>query len=467
MSHSTDNLKSLCFVDMPFGVKRDHLRGIDINFDSIYDEVIKPVITAQNLQPLRSDEESSGGIIHEAMFARLLMAEFVIADLSTANANVFYELGIRHAVRPFTTILIYSNSSPPPFDVAMARAIPYDLTGEGTLSNSDNFIKALSNRLESAIHGTAKFDSPIFQLIPNYPALDLPHEVTEAFRDRVKDREGFAEKIAIARHADSKEERLEAITKLEIGLGEIKTARRENLVDLMLAYRSISAWGAMVSLCENLPDSISSLIMVRQQWALALNRRNSKGDRTHAKQILFDLASKHGEDPETLGILGRVHKDEYKDLKDNNSPAARSALYAAIDAYRKGFFADIRDYYPGINAVTLLLESGEIQAIEEAQNLARHVQFAVIRRGGLASSDYWDLATLLELACITNDWDVAKKACEKCLYAAGEGWMLETTCETLLLLYSIAKRNKDPLGELDNIIQKYKERMAELDSAPS
>src|SRR4029077_6839859 len=55
------------------------------------------------LLPVRADEEQSGGIIHKPMFERLILCEIAVADLTTANANVFYELGVRHAVKPATT----------------------------------------------------------------------------------------------------------------------------------------------------------------------------------------------------------------------------------------------------------------------------------------------------------------------------------------------------------------------------
>ena len=89
-----------------------------VDFDQIYNEAIKPAIEQCGLEPLRGDEESTGGIIHSAMFARLLLSEFVVADLTLANANVFYELGIRHAAKPFTTVPIFANTSALPFDVA-------------------------------------------------------------------------------------------------------------------------------------------------------------------------------------------------------------------------------------------------------------------------------------------------------------------------------------------------------------
>ena len=105
------NFKALCFVDMPFGQKPDLQSGVVVDFDQIYNEAIKPAIEECGLEALRGDEERTGGIIHSAMFARLLLSEFVVADLTLANANVFYELGIRHAAKPFTTVPIFANIS--------------------------------------------------------------------------------------------------------------------------------------------------------------------------------------------------------------------------------------------------------------------------------------------------------------------------------------------------------------------
>lgn len=107
----------LCFVLMPFGKKKDPAGGPDIDFDRIYEDAIRPGIEAAGLEPVRADEERTGGIIHRAMFERLLLCDFAVADLTTANANVFYELGVRHAARPSTTLAIFASHQKPPFDV--------------------------------------------------------------------------------------------------------------------------------------------------------------------------------------------------------------------------------------------------------------------------------------------------------------------------------------------------------------
>ena len=80
-----------------------------------------------------------------------------------------------------------------------------------------------------------------------------------------------------------------------------------------------------------------------------------------------------------------MHKDRYKEAKQAGSIIAPAALDDAIDAYRQGFEADPRDYYPGVNAITLLVEKGDEEALAEADRLVPLVSFAVARRGGASS----------------------------------------------------------------------------------
>ena len=89
---------------MPFGKKPDN-GGLLIDFDSVYYDLIFPAIEEAGLKPIRADEEKVGGIIHKPMFERLILCEYAVVDLTTANPNVFYELGVRHAV---TSIIVQS-----------------------------------------------------------------------------------------------------------------------------------------------------------------------------------------------------------------------------------------------------------------------------------------------------------------------------------------------------------------------
>src|SRR4030095_3003518 len=153
-----------------------------------------PAIEDCGSEALRGDEHTRG-IIHSAMFARLLLSEFVVADLTLANANVFYELGIRHTAKPFTTVPILANVSTLPFDVALVRAVGYQLeNGKLTETSAQQLRAELAKRLRAAIYAVSTNDSPLFQLIPKFPGIDLPDEVTETFKERLRYLEEFRER---------------------------------------------------------------------------------------------------------------------------------------------------------------------------------------------------------------------------------------------------------------------------------
>src|SRR6266481_9941591 len=103
---------------MPFGQKPG-AGGAVIDFDAVYHDLIKPAVDAAGLEPLRADEEQAGGIIHKPMFERLILCDYAVADLTGANANVFYELGLRHGIKPASTVLVLADGGGAlPFDVA-------------------------------------------------------------------------------------------------------------------------------------------------------------------------------------------------------------------------------------------------------------------------------------------------------------------------------------------------------------
>jgi hypothetical protein len=216
----------LCFVVMPFG-KKPNIAGGLVDFDAVYKDLIAPAIQAAGLQPLRADEEKTGGIIHKPMFERLVLCEYAVADLTTANANVFYELGVRHAVRPRSTVLIFAaGGSQLPFDVAPLRALPYQLTPEGTPADVAIAIAALAQRLLEAKKASA--DSPLFQLMKDYPAID--HTKTDVFRDQVQYNAAIKARLAQARQTG-----VAALRALEQELRPIEDVEAGVVIDLFLS----------------------------------------------------------------------------------------------------------------------------------------------------------------------------------------------------------------------------------------
>lgn len=413
----------LCFVLMPFGRKPD-VSGSLVDFDAVYRDLIAPAIREAGLDPIRADEEVIGGIIHKPMFERLILCDFAVADLTTANANVFYELGVRHAVRPSATVLIFSKGgSQLPFDVAPLRGLPYQLSPDGTPTDLEATRKALTERLGKAREAASQDppkDSPLYQLVENYP--DVDHTKTDVFRDRVQYSAQQKKALAEARKAG-----VDALRALEKGWGDLRKIEPAVLVDLFLSYRAVKGWGDMVGLVERMPPELAGTVMIQEQLGFALNRAG-RGD--EAEGVLVSLLEKRGPASETYGLLGRVYKDRWEAAaKAGKSFQARGVLDKAIDAYRKGFEADWRDAYPGINAVTLM----EVREPPDPRRLEilPVVSYAVERKIAAGKPDYWDYASRLELAILGQDEAKAGQALADALACVREVWEPETTVANL------------------------------------
>ncbi len=451
-----DAAKQICFVDMPFGKKIDPKSGIEVNFDQIYEKGIEPAILQQKLKPVRGDREETGGIIHTAMFARLLLAEFVIADMTTANPNVFYELGVRHAAKPYTTIPLFATLGAPPFDVNMVRAIPYALT-DGMLSEESaaSLVEAISIRINRALNGPVANDSPLFDLFKEFPGIDMSHELTDVFRDRIDYSMQAKHALSIARSQKPQDKARDAIRNFSLEQGDPKRLERGVLIDIYLSYRAIGAWSEMIELYENMPADVQQTALARQQMALALNRRKHPGDSDRAIIVLEQLISDYGESAETMGILGRVYKDRFTEAKGAESPAAEGWLDLAIEAYTKGFEAEPADYYPGVNAVTLLLQKGDDKSISEVDRLAPLVTFAAVRQGGEKAKDYWTVVTVLELACANRDYSLAQRCQSRALALGNEDWMFDTTAANLRLIEQLRAKEAgiETVGQIASALE--------------
>jgi tetratricopeptide (TPR) repeat protein len=416
--------RPLCFVLMPFGTREDHgIRddhGGVIEFDAVYARIIKPAVEAAGLQAVRADEERIGGIIHKPMFERLLLCEYAVADLTAANANVYYELGIRHAVRPWSTVLLFRDGFRLPFDLGPLRALPYRVNRAGRPANAPDDRARLTASLLAAREQAT--DSPLFQLVDGLVPPDLSRLDADVFRDRVQTAAALQERLATARRAD-----VAAVRAVHAELGDLRDVETGLIVDLLLSYRAVDAHAEMIDLVEAMPPAVARTSLVREQLAFALNRVGRHED---AERVLRRLIDERGPSSETYGILGRVHKDRWDDARAAGRPERAAALLdRAVDAYRRGFESDWRDHYPGINAIQLMvLRDPDDPEIAE---LAPVVRYSARRKVRTGAADYWDHATLLELAVLDGDEPAAREALGGALAEDPEPWQAGSTLRTL------------------------------------
>ena len=419
---------------MPFGRKPD-AAGRVVDFDRVYEELIAPAITEAQLEPLRADEEMTGGIIHKPMYERLILCEYAVADLTTANANVFYELGLRHAVRKWSTLLIFAEGgSQLPFDVAPLRAMPYKLTAGGTPDDVSVSRDRIAEPAEGR-HGRRTPTARCSSWSTGFP--DIQRLKTDVFRERVRYSQQVKEQLAAARKGGA-----DAVRAVETGLGNIADADSGSVIDLFLSYRAVKAWNDMIALVDRMAPPLAATVMAREQLGLALNRA---GRGEEAERVLISLIEERGPSSETYGILGRVYKDRWDAaLKAGESFRARGLLNQAITAYLRGFETDWRDAYPGVNAVTLM----ELKDLPDPRRdaLIPVVRYAVERRIDSGKPDYWDHATLVELAVLARDEAGAMSALDNALAIVREPWEPETTARNLRLIGEARERRGEPVS---------------------
>ena len=172
--------KKRCFVVMGFGIKTDLATGRELNLDKSYKLLIKPVVEGKGLVCIRADEILHSGNIDMSMYQELLRADVVIADLSTANLNAIYELGIRHALRPQTTIVISEDKLVYPFDINHIKIKKYKLLSDGIdYDEVERFRVELGNTLDAVLNDQQP-DSPVYTYLHDLIPPSLREQTSKA-----------------------------------------------------------------------------------------------------------------------------------------------------------------------------------------------------------------------------------------------------------------------------------------------
>ncbi len=338
-----------CFVIMGFGEKSDPATGRKLNLDQTYKNVIKPAVAFCGYDCIRADEIQHSGVIDVPMYEQLLKADLVIADLSTSNLNAIFELGIRHALRPRSTIIIAEQEFRSPFDVNHVVIRRYTHLGPDIGYDEVIRMQSVLTRLIGAIGQSQTSDSPVYIYVPGLHAPSLRVTSLRSSSQRSisssgntsdpDDQETYAALLQRAVEARNK--------------GDFKTAKE------ILSRIYAEQTGADVGQKPN-----QARPGVIQQLALAIYKAADKdfeqsagtADPTSeydlAIRLLSDLSPEVTTDPETLGLWSAIHKRK-AELPGASRESKLGDLSIAILAAERGFL--IRsDHYTGGNLAYLL-----------------------------------------------------------------------------------------------------------------
>ena len=177
-----------CFVIMPFGEKKD-LDGQDIDFDDIYRFFFKKAVEDLGIQCVRCDEIEEAGSIHEKMFEHIYHADIVVVDITTSNANVYYELGIRHALAKGVTVLIRRKGTTIPFNIQDLQVVEY---GQAKFSSIEQAKARIHQIINNGLRRKYN-DSPVHGVLDlNIEPEGKPLEATQFYEYRLKDKDDIA-----------------------------------------------------------------------------------------------------------------------------------------------------------------------------------------------------------------------------------------------------------------------------------
>jgi hypothetical protein len=412
-----------CFVVMGFGKKTDFESGRTLDLDKTYRNIIKPVVDECGLACVRADEIRHSGVIDVPMYTQLLAADLVIADLSTSNPNAMYELGVRHALKPFTTIVIAEAQLKYPFDISHTAIRRYRHLGEEIgYDEVIAFRDQLRQAIAEILAHPAK-DSPVYTFLPELvpprladpPAAAAPALPAAAAGPRAA---GSAPAVGVLMERAS--------TAIDAG-------------DFAAARALLSAvWGMRPT---DQPWTGNDDYLV-QRLALATYKAQQPTPAAALEEAQSWLARLHPEtsnDTETLGLWGAVRKRHWDLTRD---PAH---LDAAIRAYERGFHLR-NDHYNGINFAFLLNVRASVSPPADA--IADFVQAARVRREvialcrgllepagaaapGGAEARYWLLATLAEASLGTGDGAAAREYLRAADALDVPRWMKDSTADQL------------------------------------
>ncbi|MEL6535548.1 MAG: tetratricopeptide repeat-containing protein, partial [Bacteroidota bacterium] len=324
-----------CFVITGFGKKKDRDTSRILDLDKTFKYLIQPVFEELGITCNRASELVHNQIIDVPMYEQILQADVVVADISTLNPNAIYELGVRHALRPHSTIIIAEDKLNFPFDFSHNFVLTYTHMGDDIGMSAVEEFRPKLKKLVKTILDSPAVDSPVYTFLQK---LQPPSMAESPKRNKM---------VARYKREDSSIEANEEIlipsepgTNQDLSLDELRTCGDQALfakefVEAIQYYRR----GQELSPHDEYFTHQLCIATYRQPHSSA---EEAMEHFQAAETILQRLHPETSTHPETLGLMGSINKRKFE-----VSPRPEY-LTTSIPYYSRGFSLN-HNYYTGIH----------------------------------------------------------------------------------------------------------------------
>ena len=464
-------MKLHAFVAMPFGLKKDS-QGNDIDFNRVYDDLIKPALEAAGLVVFRADQEQRAGDIRTDMFQELLIADLVLADLTLDNPNVWYELGVRHALRARGVVIICGGHVTTAFDLYTDRKLRYTLKDgvpdPATLQDDIQHLTEMVKATMESWHGRKV--SPVYKLLPNLQEPDWKSLRIGDVREFWAQHDAWEQRLKLAR----KKRNIGDVLVLA-DEAPVAAFRAEAWIRAGEALRKAESFDFALEQLERGLAIDPSNLKGLQEKGMCLQRLGAAGHPGHtldrAREHYHKILKSHPNDPEIWALLARVDKDAWTttwrqpDITPQQMREEASyedaLLRAAIKSYTTAYRHNPGHYYSGINALTLMhLYQHLTQSKRYEQDML--AMAGAVRFAAQCEPDkqqrFWSLATLGDLQVLIGTPETVQSAYKKAIASNDKDWFaLSSSRAQLQLLKDLdfqPENVKAGLATFDRALQK-------------
>ncbi len=355
---------------MPFGDKRiaaGDAESITVSFNRVYNLLLEPALRKAGCEPFRADSEISAGDIRTDMFFELVTADFVVADLSIPNPNVYYELGIRDAVSARGVFIIHGGwPGSRPFDVASDRSFQYpgSLFTEVSAAPDDsklitaaveNLTAVFSRAMATDLQGTG---SPLYSHLPGLTPVNWDRIETSRARYFGTLQRDWEERVRMALESHRP--------------GHIITIAEDAPTRIHRTKILSQAARALIGLCqfaaaEEVLREILQLASDDTESQLYLGIVHAmRGDTERAEHQMRNMLKLHESNPQAGAVLGFVYRILwYLQWKDDEDPRQGAKQASQLLIYSIRSFYDVQrrhpdQYFSGYNALLLAAVAAEL-----------------------------------------------------------------------------------------------------------